>query len=151
MSPALSQISVASWSAVDNVYQQNLADATAAILEVLNNSYNTWNFPSPSANTFRSPLPIVPAARLPSPVLDNPAFFPPVFIPAEPQPLVLTPPASPDYVITSAPVSPAPVTNLNLLAHVAAYKDDYRLDNQENLLPAPTQDSFVHKHLGYDP
>jgi len=167
-SPALSQISVASWSAVDNVYQQNLANATAAVLEVLNSNLNTWNFPSPNANVYRSLSPIFIAPCSPSPILDNPAFYPPIFIPAEPQPTVLTlpvspiwpaltfgndsdVPTSPEYIVTSAPVSPAPTNNLELLAHVTAFEDDYRLNNQENLLPAPTQDSFIHEHLGYNP
>ena len=167
-SPALSQISVASWSAVDNIYQQNLADATAAVLEVLNSNFNTWNFPSPNTNAFRSPSPILEVPRSPSPALDDPTFFPPVFIPAELQPAIPTlptppiwpaltfgndsdVPASPKYIVTSTPVSPAPTNNLDLLAHIAAFEDDYRLDNQENLLPAPTQDSFVHQHLGFHP
>jgi len=46
-SPALSHISVAFWSTLDNVYQQNVVDATAAILEVLQSPHNTWNYPSP--------------------------------------------------------------------------------------------------------
>ena len=144
-SPALSQISVASWSALDNVYQQNVADATAAVLEVLNSNFNTWNYPSPDALAFRSPSPVAPPPRSPSPelvwpTLDNVEDFP-----------FLNVPDSPAYIVTSAPVSPAPANNLEVLAHIAAYEVEYRDDQKENLLPAPTQDSFVHQHLGFNP
>jgi len=144
-SPALSHISVASWSALDNVYQQNVADATAAVLEVLQSNHNTWNFPSPPANAFRSPSPVVPVPHSPTPeltwpVLDNPEDYP-----------FLQVPNSPDYIVTSTPVSPAPVFSLDVLAHVAAHKPQYREDEQENLLPAPTQDSFVNQIFGGDP
>jgi len=143
-SPALSHISVASWSALDNVYQQNVADAAAAVLEVLQSNHNTWNFPSPPTNVFRSPSPVVPVPHSPTPkltwpVLDNQEDYP-----------FLNVPDSPDYIITSAPVSPTPVFSLDVLAHVASHEFEYREDEKENLLPAPTQDSFVHQHLGHD-
>jgi len=146
-SPALSHISVASWSALDNVYQQNVADATAAILEVLQSPHNTWNYPSPLDIATRVFQPIVPESPQlqypPSPApawstLDNVEDFP------------FNVPDSPAYIVTSAPVSPAPVFSLDVLAHVAAYEPEYREDEKENLLPAPTQDSFVHQHLGHD-
>jgi len=143
-SPALSHISVASWSALDNIYQQNVADAAAAILEVLQSNHNTWNFPSPELNAYRSPAPapFVPHSPTPElawPVLDNPEDYP-----------FLNVLDSPAYIVTSAPVSPAPVFSLDVLAHVAAHEPQYREDEKENLLPAPTQDSFVHQHLGHD-
>ena len=143
-SPALSHISVASWSALDNVYQQNVADAAAAVLEVLQSNHNTWNFPSPPVDAFRSPSPVVPVPRSPTPeltwpVLDNPEDYP------------LNVPDSPAHIVTSAPVSPAPVVSLDVLAHVAAHELQYREDEQENLLPAPTQDSFIERIFGGDP
>jgi len=144
-SPALSHISVASWSTLDNIYQQNVADAAAAVLEVLQSNHNTWNFPSPPLNAYRSPSPVAPVPRSPTPkltwpILDNQKDYP-----------FLNVPDSPDYIVTSAPVSPAPVTSLDTLAHVVAYKSQYREDEQENLLPAPTQDSFVERIFGGDP
>jgi len=143
-SPALFHISVASWSALDNVYQQNVADTAAAVLEVLQSNHNTWNFPSPPVDAFRSPSPVVFVLRSPTPeltwpVLDNQEDYP-----------FLDVPDSPAYIVTSAPVSPAPVVSLDVLTHVATHKPQYREDEKENLLPAPTQDSFVHQHLGYD-
>jgi len=143
-SPALSHISVASWSALDNVYQQNVADAATAVLEVLQSNHNTWNFPSPPVDAFRSPSPVAfiprsPTPELTWPVLDNPEDYP-----------FLNAPDSPTYIITSAPVSPAPVVSLDVLAHVAAYEPQYREDEQENLLPALTQDSFVERIFGGD-
>jgi len=144
-SPALSHISVASWSALGNVYQQNVADAAAAVLEVLQSNHNTWNFPSPPVDAYRSPSPIAPIPRSPTPeltwpVLDNPEDYP-----------FLNVPDSPAYIVTSAPVSPAPVLSLDVLAHIANYEPQYREDEQENLLPAPTQDSFVNQIFGGDP
>jgi len=143
-SPALSHISVTSWSALDNIYQQNVADAAAAVLKVLQSNHNTWNFPSPPLNAYRSPSPVVPVPHSPTPkftwpVLDNPEDYP-----------FLNVPDSPAYIVTSAPISPAPVVSLNVLAHVAAHEPQYREDKKENLLPAPTQDSFVYQHLGHD-
>ena len=149
-SSALSHISVASWSALDNVYQQNVADATATILEVLQSPHNTWNYPSPLDIATRVFQPITSTSQSPqlqyspspTPVwatLDNIKDFP-----------FLNVPNSPQYIVTSAPVSPAPVNSLDTLAHVAFYKPEYCEDKKENLLPAPTQDSFVHQHLGHD-
>jgi len=142
-SPTLSHISTASWSALDNVYQQNIADATATILEVLQSPHNTWNYPSPLDVTARVFQPIVPHSPSPElvwPVLDNPEDHPFPNIPD-----------SPVYIVTSAPVSPAPVFSLDVLAHVATHEPQYREDEQENLLPAPTQDSFVEQIFGGDP
>jgi len=141
-SPALSHISVASWSTLDNVYQQNIADATAAILEVLQSPHNTWNYPSPlnvAARIFQPIVPHSPTPKLTWPVLDNLEDYP-----------FLNVPDSLAYIITSAPVSPAPVLSLDVLAHVAAHKLAYCEDKKENLLPVPTQDSFVHQHLGHN-
>jgi len=141
-SPALSHISVTSWSALDNIYQQNVADATAAILEVLQSPHNTWNYPSPLDTAARVFQPIVshsPTPELTWPVLDNPEDYP-----------FLNVPNSPAYIVTSAPVSPAPVVSLDVLAHVAAHELQYHEDKKENLLPAPTQDSYVYQHLGHD-
>jgi len=144
-SPALSHISVASWSALDNVYQQNVTNAAAAVLKVLQSNHNTWNFPSPDLDAYRSPAPapFVPRSPTPEltwPILNNPEDYP-----------FLNVPNSPAYIVTSAPISPAPVDNLDVLTHVAAYKPQYREDKQENLLPAPTQDSFVKWIFGGDP
>jgi len=149
VSPALSHISIASWSALDNVYQQNVADATAAILEVLQSPHNTWNYPSPldvAARVFQPIDPQSPQLQYPPspapvwPALDNVEDFP-----------FLNVPDSPAYIITSAPVSPTPVDSLDVLAHVATHEPQYREDEQENLLPAPTQDSFVERIFGGDP
>jgi len=145
VSPALSHISVASWSALDNVYQQNAADAAAAVLEVLQSNYNTWNFPSPDLDAYRSPAPAPfvphsPTPKLTWPVLDNLEDYP-----------FLNVPNSPAYIVTSAPISPTLVVSLDILAHIAAHEPQYHEDEQENLLPAPTQDSFVERIFGEDP
>jgi len=141
-SPALSHISVASWSALDNVYQQNIADTTTTILKVLQSPYNTWNYPSPLNIATHILQPIVSQSpELVWPALDNIEDFP-----------FLNISNSPKYIVTSAPQSPEyyPADNLGILAHVATHKPEYHEDKKENLLPAPTQDSFVHQHLGHD-
>ena len=105
-SPALSHISVASWSTLDNVYQQNVVDTTTAILEVLQSPHNTWNYPSPLDVASRVFQPIVPQSpELVWPALDNVEDFP-----------FLNVPDSPNYILTSAPISPAPNNSLNVLA-----------------------------------
>jgi len=140
-SPALSHISVASWSALDNIYQQNIADAAAAVLEVLQSPHNTWNYPSPLDITACVFQPIVPQSpELVWSALDNVEGFP-----------FLNVPDSPAYIVTSAPVSPALVASLDVLTHVTTHEPQYHEDEQENLLPAPTQDSFVKRIFGGDP
>jgi len=144
-SPALSHISIASWSALDNVYQQNVADAATAVLKVLQSNYNTWNFPSPPLNAYRSlspvaPVPLSPTPELTWPILDNPEDYP-----------FLNIPDNPAYIVTSAPISPTPVVSLDVLAHIATHEPQYHKDEKENLLPAPTQDSFVKQIFGGDP
>jgi len=145
ISSALSHISVASWSALDNVYQQNIANTAATVLKVLQSNHNTWNFPSPPVDAFRSPSPVAPVPHSPTPkltwpVLDNLEDYP-----------FLNVPDSPVYNITSAPVSPAPINSLDTLAHIAFHEVQYHEDEQENLLLAPTQDSFVNQIFGGDP
>ena len=60
-SPALS---VASWSAIDDVYQVNIIAAQQVIEDFLNSPHNTWNYPSPNTSPDvhprRSPTPSIP-------------------------------------------------------------------------------------------
>jgi len=140
-SPTLSHISVASWSALDNVYQQNVADATATILEVLQSPHNTWNYPSPLDITARALQPIVPQSpELVWPVLEDVENYP-----------FLNVPDSPQYIVTSAPPSPILNTSLEVLADTTYHEEHFWLLEQDNLLPPPTQDSFVEQIFGGDP
>ena len=84
-SPALS---VASWSAIDDIYQINITAANQVIEDFLNSPHNTWNYPSPNTSPdvhpccsptpsiLFSPVPIV----APSFVFPDPSITPPNFL-----------------------------------------------------------------------
>ena len=84
-SPALS---VASWSAIDDVYQVNIIAAQQVIEDFLNSPHNTWNYPSPNtspdAHPRRSPTPSILFSPVPivalSFVFPNPSVTPPNFL-----------------------------------------------------------------------
>ena len=145
VSPTLSHISVTSWSALDNVYQQNITNAAAAVLKVLQSNHNTWNFPSPPVDAFRSLSPVAPVPYSPSPKLTWP-----VLEDVENYPF-LNVPDSPQNIVTSAPPSPVLNNSLEDLANAAHREEHFRLLEQDDLLPPPTQDSFVERIFGGDP
>ena len=84
-SPALS---VASWSAIDDVYQVNIIAAQQVIEDFLNSPHNTWNYPSPNTSPDvhprRSPTPSIPFSPVPivapSFVFPGPSVSPPNFL-----------------------------------------------------------------------
>ena len=84
-SPALS---VASWSAIDDVYQVNIIAAQQVIEDFLNSPHNTWNYPSPdtspATHSRRSPTPSIPFSPVPivapSFVFPDPSVTPPNFL-----------------------------------------------------------------------
>ena len=84
-SPALS---VASWSAIDDVYQVNIIAAQQVIEDFLNSPHNTWNYPSPNTSPAthprRSPTPSIPFSPVPivtpSFVFPDPSVSPPNFL-----------------------------------------------------------------------
>ena len=61
-SPALF---VASWSAIDDIYQINITAANQVIEEFLDSPHNTWNYPSPNTSPHRSPTPSIPFSPVP--------------------------------------------------------------------------------------
>ena len=80
-SPALS---VASWSAIDDIYQINITAANQVIENFLNSPHNTWNYPSPNISPRCSPTPSIPFSPVPitapSFVFPNPSATPPNFL-----------------------------------------------------------------------
>jgi len=58
-------ISVASWSDLNAVYQENSAAALEVVNNVLNSPHNTWNYPSPGSPRLQYP----PVSRTSSPVV----------------------------------------------------------------------------------
>ena len=57
-------LSIASWSDLNAIYQENSAAALEVINNVLNSPHNTWNYPSP-----RSPCLQYPPSSMSSPVV----------------------------------------------------------------------------------
>ena len=80
-SPALS---VASWSAIDDVYQINVTAANQVIEDFLNSPHNTWNYPSPNTSPRCSPTPSIPFSPVPitAPtfIFPDPSVTPPNFL-----------------------------------------------------------------------
>jgi len=58
-------ISIASWSNLNAVYQENSAAALEVVNNVLNSPHNTWNYPSPGSPRLQYP----PVSRASSPVV----------------------------------------------------------------------------------
>ena len=77
-------LSVASWSAIDDIYQINITATNQVIEDFLNSPHNTWNYPSPNTQPHRSSTPSIPFLPVPitapSFVFANPSVTPPNFL-----------------------------------------------------------------------
>ena len=77
-------LSIASWSAIDDVYQINITAANQVIKEFLNSPHNIWNYPSPDTHPCRSLTPSIPFSPVPiiapSFVFPDPSASPPNFL-----------------------------------------------------------------------
>ena len=81
-------LSVASWSAIDDVYQVNIIAAQQVIEDFLNSPHNTWNYLSPNTSPDtpprRSPTLSIPFSPVPivapSFVFPDPSITPPNFL-----------------------------------------------------------------------
>jgi len=165
-------ISVASWSDLNAVYQENSAAALEVVNNALNSPRNTWNYPSPGSPRLQYPTsprassPIVPWSPT---VASSPEFIVlgfPFLAPTGPGPYDVYIPQSPQYSTSSAsagitlvdpdtleptPVdpnpyvvrSPSPPTPAPTLeALLIAAEVD--LAELDALLPPLTQDSWSH-------
>jgi len=104
-------ISIASWSDLNAIYQENSAAALEVVNNVLNSPRNTWNYPSPGSPRLQYP----PVSRASSPVVPwSPTvttspelqfeFVVPSFPFLEPTPIDIDP-----YVVCSlSPPTPEP-------------------------------------------
>jgi len=151
--------SIASWSALDNVYQYNVQATGQAINNFLASPRNTWNYPSPgsSASSFgdHNPAFIATVTAPQSPILFSPVLrYPGCTDAISPGILLVNPltdspviPQSPTYHVRSpSPDFPTPEGFLGLINKAIT-----RLEKQENQPLVPTtQDAFVHAHLGHD-
>jgi len=104
-------LSVASWSDLNAVYQENSAAALEAVNNVLNSPHNTWNYPSPGSPRLQYPpsstsSPIVPWSPTvaSSPELRFKFVIPgfPFLEPTGPGPYDIYIPQSPQYSTSSA-------------------------------------------------
>jgi len=95
-------ISIASWSDLNTVYQENSAAALEVINNVLNSPHNTWNYPSPGSPCLQYPpsstsSPVVPWSPT---IASSPEFIVPGFpflTPTGPGPYDEYSPQSPRY------------------------------------------------------
>jgi len=105
-------ISVASWSDLNAVYQENSAAALEVVNNVLNSPHNTWNYPSPGSPRLQYPTsprassPVVPWSPTvaSSPELQFEFVVPgfPFLVPTGPGPYDIYVPQSPQYSTSSA-------------------------------------------------
>jgi len=105
-------ISVASWSDLNAVYQENSAAALEVVNNVLNSPHNTWNYPSPGSPRLQYPSvsralsPVVPWSPTvaSSPELQFEFVVPgfPFLQPTGPGPYDIYIPQSPQYSTSSA-------------------------------------------------
>jgi len=104
-------LSVASWSDLNAVYQENSAAALEVINNVLNSPHNTWNYPSPGSPHLQYPpsstsSPVVPwsPTAASSPKLQFEFVVPgfPFLVPTGPGPYDIYIPQSPQYSMSSA-------------------------------------------------
>jgi len=104
-------LSIASWSDLNTVYQENSAATLEVVNNALNSPHNTWNYPSPGSPALQYPpsstlSPVVPwlptATSSPKPHFEFivPSF--PFLIPTGPGPYDIYNPRSPQYSTLSA-------------------------------------------------
>jgi len=95
-------LSVASWSDLNAIYQENSAAALEVVNNILNSPHNTWNYPSPGSPRLQYPssstsAPVVPWSPT---VASSPKFIVPSFpflAPTGPGPYDEYNPQSPQY------------------------------------------------------
>jgi len=103
-------LSVASWSDLNAVYQENSATTLEVVNNVLNSPHNTWNYPSPGSPRLQYPpsstsSPVIPWSPT---VAASPEFIVPGFpflAPTGPGPYNVYIPQSPQYSTLSASTS----------------------------------------------
>jgi len=170
-------ISVASWSDLNAVYQENSVAALEVVNNVLHSPHNTWNYPSPGSPRLQYPVsrtssPVVPWSPI---VASSPEYIIPGFPfldPIGPDPYDTVIPQSPRYSTSSAsagitlvdpdtleptPVdpnpyvvrSPSPPTPAPTLEALLVTAES-ALAELDTLLPLFTQDSWSHLQLTGD-
>jgi len=170
-------LSIASWSDLNAIYQENSAAALEVINNALNSPHNTWNYPSPGSPHLQYPpsstsSPVIPWSPT---VASSPEFIVPDFLflkystlsasagitlidldTLEPTPIDPNP-----YVVRSpSPLTPTPTVetlraiakfNLTQLREETAATIIHLAQAElDSLLPPLTQDSWSHYQLTSD-
>jgi len=144
-------ISVASWSDLNAVYQENSAAALEVVNNVLNSPHNTWNYPSPRSPRLQYP----PVSRASSPVVPwspivasspklrfefvVPGF--PFLEPTGPGPYNIYIPQSPQYSTSSASAS-ITLVDPDTLEPTPVDPNPYVVRSPSPLTPAPTLEAL---------
>jgi len=140
-------ISIASWSDLNTVYQENSATALEVVNNVLNSPHNTWNYPSPGSPRLQYP----PVSRASSPVVpwsptvaSSPEFVVPGFPflePTGPGPYHVYIPQSPQYSISSASAG-ITLVNPDTLEPTPIDIDPYVVRSPSPPTPEPTEEAL---------
>jgi len=144
-------ISVASWSDLNAVYQENSAAALEVINNVLNSPHNTWNYPSPRSPRLQYPpvsrasSPVVPwsPTTVSSPKLPFEFVVPgfPFLEPTGPGPYDVYVPQSPQYSTSSASAS-ITLVDPDTLEPTPVDPNPYVVRSPSPLTPAPTLEAL---------
>jgi len=139
-------ISVASWSDLNAVYQENSAAALEVVNNVLHSPHNTWNYPSPGSPRLQYPpsstsSPVVPWSPT---VASSPKFIVPGFPflePTGPGPYTVYIPQSPQYSTSSASAG-ITLVNLDTLEPTPIDLDPYVVRSPSPPTPKPTEEAL---------
>jgi len=140
-------LSIAFWSDLNAVYQENSAAALEVVNNVLNSPHNTWNYPSPGSPQLQYPpvscasSPVVPWSPT---VASSPEFIVPGFpflAPTGPGPYVEYTPQSPQYSTSSASAG-ITLVNLDTLEPTPIDLDPYVVRSPSPPTPEPTEEAL---------
>jgi len=144
-------ISVASWSDLNAVYQENSAATLEVVNNALNSPCNTWNYPSPGSPCLQYPLdshassPVVPWSPTvaTSPELCFEFVVPgfPFLEPTGPGPYDVYIPQSPQYSTSSASAG-ITLVDPDTLEPTPADPNPYVVRSPSPLTPAPTLENI---------
>ena len=137
-------ISVASWSDLNAVYQENSAAALEVVNNVLNSPHNTWNYPSPGSPRASSPVVPWSPTVASSPELPFEFVVPgfPFLNPIGPDPYDIVIPQSPQYstLSTSAGIT---LVNPDTLEPTPVDPNPYIVRSPSPPTPAPTFEALL--------
>jgi len=139
-------LSVASWSDLNAIYQENSAAALEVVNNVLNSPHNTWNYPSPGSPHLQYPpsstsSPVVPWSPT---VASSPEFIVPGFpflAPTGPGPYDEYHPQSPWYSTSSTSVG-ITLVNPDTLEPTPIDIDPYVVRSPSPPTPEPTEEAL---------